>query len=316
MNKLPWFSHDHDSHKDQNLRRAIREQGHAAHTIYWTLLECLHWHGKGDRLIMSISDFANDSMSTTLKVRVVLTLLGRMGMIQGNWSGDYLEIEIKKFRERQSKLKSNLPSTFRQPSVNLPLYIEEEGEEDNNRLKTTAQSADPPNPEIKVPKPHTPIQLVMRAYKEAKGIPLDDKVWDKQNFRVWAKAAKKILEAFNGDDKKAVFYILNKGYDWEEVNFTWNLATLARHACDDRGKNEIHAGADRGGSADHDSQLEPLSQPVGSDRPVGRRGSPRIAGVGEIAGETIRQIANKRPGGADGQNKHEEWDDPFLGPHS
>ena len=51
--------------------------------------------------------------------------------VELNSSSGEVELKIKKFRERQSKLKSNLPSTFRQPSVNLPL--ERERDRDRER---------------------------------------------------------------------------------------------------------------------------------------------------------------------------------------
>ena len=50
----------------------------------------------------------------------------------------------------------------------------------------------------------TPVQAVIRAYKLAKGIDKNNTDWDKANFARYSRAAKSLIQAFNGDDKAAV----------------------------------------------------------------------------------------------------------------
>ena len=132
MNKLPWFTHDHDAHADGWIRNLVRKQGHVAGWIWWVLIELHHKHGVGDVLKRDITDIANDSMTSTSVVVRVLTEMATeyegQTKVRYNLVGTELELEIKKLRERQSKLKSKIPATFRQPSANLPIERERERE--------------------------------------------------------------------------------------------------------------------------------------------------------------------------------------------
>lgn len=75
----------------------------------------------------------------------------------------------------------------------------------------------------------TPIQMVIRGFKEAKGIDADDKDWDRKFFARNAKVAKEVLNAFDGNALNAVFYILKKGSEWSHLD-DWGLEAIHR-AC-------------------------------------------------------------------------------------
>ena len=139
-NKLPWFTHDHDAHRDLWLREMMRRHGHQFHTLYWTLLELLHWHGVGDILKISWRELSEATMIRTSKLRSCLDDTEAKCKLNWTSSSDHLEMEIKKFRERQSKLKSNLPSTLPEPSLNLPIHKKEKEKENRIRLNTKEQS--------------------------------------------------------------------------------------------------------------------------------------------------------------------------------
>ena len=121
------------------------EFGHFGYVTYFGLLELLHKHGSGDVLIMRRSRVCGYLRTRYDVLKRFLTVLGsvpkqcseasREGvgkrletLPKCIWTevGMDLRIEIPKFRERQSKMKSNLPSTLRQPSPNLPVEVERE----------------------------------------------------------------------------------------------------------------------------------------------------------------------------------------------
>lgn len=247
-NKLPWFTHDHDAHKDPEIRALIKAEGHAAHTIYWTLLECLHWHGKGDKLVMSLNDFAHDSLTTTIKVRVVLTLLERMGKVVGRWSGDTLEIEIKKFRERQSNLKIKTISKPLQDHFKTTIEREGERERENN----LARKAAPRKKDVVLSKPKnpTPEQIIIRYFKEAKGVNADDKEWDRRHIdgRL-IKEARALLRAFDGDVKNAGEYMLIKAAEWEHLP-DWKMPGITSAAAADPRLNREKNNEPKSGAVD------------------------------------------------------------------
>ena len=81
----------------------------------------------------------------------------------------------------------------------------------------------------------TDVQRIVNAYKEAKGVGIQDKMWDRYNFARCSKPAKSLLDCL-GSWEKAAAYILGKGQEFDDIGFSWTLETIARHAWDDRGK--------------------------------------------------------------------------------
>ncbi len=136
-NKLPWFTHDHNARNDDFIRRSEEQFGHFGYAAYFKILELIHEHGCGDILKISSVRLCQELRSKRKVIRKYLESSREANKIVFTWNSDEINIQIKKFRERQSKLKSNLPSTFRQPSVNLPIEgevdIDREGERQTNR---------------------------------------------------------------------------------------------------------------------------------------------------------------------------------------
>lgn len=117
------------------IRELIRKHGHVAHTVYWTLLECMHWHGNGNVLKMRLSDFAHDCVTNGTTAMAVLVTLAGTSKVTLRSGGGYIEVEIKKFRERQAKLKSKIPSRLPQDSLKTPQQEEEQEQKDLHRHK-------------------------------------------------------------------------------------------------------------------------------------------------------------------------------------
>jgi hypothetical protein len=139
---LPWFTHDHDAHQDIWLRHVVRKQGHVAGWLWWVLLELLHNHGTGDTLKMDISDISKAALTSNSVVTRVLTELATefQGQLKLRWKsvGTEIELEIKKFRERQSNFKSKLISnSFQDHSKTTIQYstIQEQYKKENIKRK-------------------------------------------------------------------------------------------------------------------------------------------------------------------------------------
>ena len=313
MNKLPWFTHDHNARSDEFLQTAMDRFGHFGYAAYFMLLELIHEHGSGGILKMPARRVAQQLRSKSAAVRLYLAYCASTGKMEVRWIGDDVEIQNKKFIERQRKMKFNAPPMLRQRSVNAPQEreVEREVEREEHIPKAAIAAKQKQVASAIIPgKPLTPIQAVVRAFKVAKGIPVDDAAWDRDNYPIQCRAAAKLLRAFNGNDKGAVAYLLGKAQEWNEANLNgWQLAGIAKHAWDDRGKN----GQIGSGSADVEPVGKP-SEPLGADRLLDRRGPGRITHAGELANETIRQIGSNIRPVDDGADEPQEPDSSVLGP--
>ena len=139
----------------------------------------------------------------------------------------------------------------------------------------------------------TDLQKVMRCYKEAKGTDANDPAWDKANWNYWARAAKKLLDAFAGNSMAAGTYVLTKGQEWDDAGIQdWTLAAIARQAWDNRAKLQPEdTGNDRGSnSRGADMGGTNGQKPLGADRVLGPRRPARITHAGEIAPQIIGKI--------------------------
>ena len=89
--------------------------------------------------------------------------------------------------------------------------------------------------------PVTPEQKLMCAYKLAKKTDWQDRVWDKFNYKRYAKGCKKLLAAFDGNDQEAAHWLLDFGDKFDGDELTWNLDTAANHAWMSKGEREAKA---------------------------------------------------------------------------
>lgn len=224
-NKLPWFTHDHDAHEDHFIQESMDKFGHFGYSSYFIILELMHKHGVGDSLSISRSRLCQKLRSRWPQVRLYLDFSRTSDKVQFTLSGDEVQLQIKKFRERQSKLKIKIPSTYRQSSLKTP--IEREGERDGEKdLRATPEASE---------KAKTKIQDLVEAYKVRKGFALDDKAWDKGNFGRCSKAAKTILSVFGDDLPQSLGYLESRSSYLESKGLDWSLETIAKHASDAMG---------------------------------------------------------------------------------
>ncbi len=139
----------------------------------------------------------------------------------------------------------------------------------------------------------TPIQKVVRAYKAAKNINVDDKAWDKACFPRAAKAAQSLIECF-GAHEPAMIFLIEKGQQFDEKGLDWTLETIKKHAWDSRGK--FNGGDD--GHKDSAVDANSISE---------RRGPGRLASARDIVKELgfDRDLPPQR-------NAEEVQPEPFL----
>jgi hypothetical protein len=135
----------------------------------------------------------------------------------------------------------------------------------------------PPETEVVEPKKLTPAQIVVRYFKEAKGVLADDADWDRKHWNGrLGKEAAALLKAFDGDPVRAGQYLLVKGEEWKDLP-DWGInGVIAAAGRDPR----LNAGR---GEGEHERKNDALASGV----PHGPR---RLGGVtrsGEIAGEAL-----------------------------
>ncbi len=156
------------------------------------------------------------------------------------------------------------------------------------------------------PKKLTPVQDIVELYKYLKGIGYQQAgdrkvrlqsvhtVWDSANFKLYVRAAAKLLKAFGGDVNSAKVYMTAKGLEWDGKGLDWQLQGIARHAVDHVAKEKsenaqadagraLPLGQDVAGGGDH----QPVDHPHGDSQRLGARG---IASAGTLAGEVLRTL--------------------------
>lgn len=132
MNKLPWFTHDHDARNDEFLQRSIDKFGHFGYSAYFMLLEVIHQHGACGQVSMSKGRLALNLRSRWPQVHQYLDFCRTSGKVEFDISGDEVRLQNKKFIERQRKMKSNAPAMLHQSSgkIHLEVEVEKEREKD------------------------------------------------------------------------------------------------------------------------------------------------------------------------------------------
>lgn len=88
----------------------------------------------------------------------------------------------------------------------------------------------------------TPLQEIVELYKFLKRIgyirtaaswePVKEvhRAWDKDNFKVYLRSAKKLLTAFGGNLDAAQVFLAAKADEWTEAGLDWELHGVAKHA--------------------------------------------------------------------------------------
>ena len=297
-NKLPWFTHDHNAHDDKFISDSMEKFGHFGYAAYFIVLELIHMEGVGDVLAISPSRLSLKLRSSQARVRLWADWSQSQGKLEADWGRTEVLLKIKKFRERQSNMKSKLISTSFQPNIKpIPTSPKKEKEKEKEKTDIAPTAHEP-----KIVKPKTPTQRIVEAYKMAKDVDREDKAWDKANFGRYSKAAVNLLACFGQDVEKCAAYIFLRAEDLNEKRLDWTLETITRHAFDGIGLPKKED--------DHGHEIEPL----GANRLPEPR---RIGGVTSsrsLAGDALRslELSAVRPDGVgdlDGPGTYQVRDD-------
>lgn len=124
----------------------------------------------------------------------------------------------------------------------------------------------------------TPLQIVVRAFKLAKGVDPDDAGWDTKHYKRHVRPAKELLTVFDGNSDRAAQYLLEKGREWEHLT-DWGIEAILKAAGREAAKLSEGNNGPTNGKMDNRSNDEP------------RRIS-RTASAGDLAGDTLRRIEN------------------------
>lgn len=102
-------------------------------------------------------------------------------------------------------------------------------EKESKKVEPAAQH--PTTSDLKK-KEFTPIQQLMRAFKECRNIDPDNAEWDKKNFSRHIKAGRELLSLFDGDADQAIAYMKLKKKEWESL-LDWGIEGIIRSASRD-----------------------------------------------------------------------------------
>lgn len=86
--------------------------------------------------------------------------------------------------------------------------------------------------------PKNPVDRVLCAYKIALGILFDDRGWDKAQYSRYLRPAQRLLDAFDGDDEKASYWLQDFAREMKDAGLNWTLDTASRRAWDTVGARE------------------------------------------------------------------------------
>jgi hypothetical protein len=211
--------------------------------------------------------------------------------------------------------ESKLPPPSKKSSKNPPRILQESsknvlgsiGEEGNGRDRKGMDIAACSTPPEK--KPRTGVQGIMRAFKDAKGIDMDNAEWDKLNFKRFARSAADILKVFGGNADAAILYVLKKGQELDDKELkSWGLEAIARAAATDGRVLDFQRGEENG----------PENFTLDADRVYGPRRLGGVTRAGEIAGDALAGLREQAalPGRVPGQlggSQPDSFDDePFT----
>jgi hypothetical protein len=143
-----------------------------------------------------------------------------------------------KARERQRRYRKNVMSPLRHRNVTVTPTVHNSTV--HNRTTTAASPPSPPAQKDNSPTGNngkdyeikTPIQFVVSAFKLCRGVELNDREWDRDNYSRASKSAKELLAIFNSDQERAA-QCVEAIAKWAEKNkLDWTIETAVKRASD------------------------------------------------------------------------------------
>lgn len=217
-------------------------------SILWIARRSYGWRSKTTPRC-GIREMSREIRADHSSVLLALRVLQEAGIISiedGRWSinKDHDQWGISGGRSHQGVVGAATKSGGRSHQGGGRSHQSSNARQRNNYKDTKEKEASDPSGVVSPQEqyvPKTPHQRVICAYKVAIGIPYDDRAWDKAQYGTWARAAAKLLAAFDGADKTAAEWLLEFGERMKKAGRDWNLATAAKHAWDGRGERMAQA---------------------------------------------------------------------------
>lgn len=248
MNKLPWFTHDHNAHQDLWMREMIRKYGHEVHTLYWTVLELIHLHGKSGVLVISKMDLANALCMHHSRVTNLLTNPALKVKVNAEYADGKFTLRNEKFIERQRDLKSKAVRMQFESSSNAVRDIEGEREVHNNNAKQALRA-----PELEVKneqrKPRTQriknnnesVMAVITRWLELTGRADSEIAKQPGGWGRWKISSDRLLSALGGRLDLALECLDERAVEWSKLG-DWTIDRVASRAIDWISKKQAEHG--------------------------------------------------------------------------
>lgn len=235
----PWLKHDNNAHNDVWLRHMVRTQGHVAGWMWWVLLELLHKHGKGNELVMNLSDLSHAVASSNSVVTRVLTQMATEFQGQSKLSfqtdGSQFYIEIKNFRNKQHNFKSKCGSNGEQMDGKISKDVDVDVDVENNILRNRGSAGVVEASKPKAKKERTTkhggelLKAVVGRFLELKGVAGTAIGKDPDNWGRWMKEADALLSELYGRVELADECMTEFSVKWVSAS-EWGLPAITRHA--------------------------------------------------------------------------------------
>lgn len=151
----------------------------------------------------------------------------------------------------------------------------------------------------------------MCAYKISKGIKWDDRDWDKHNYKTWARAGRKLLEAC-GHVNDSIDFLAKFSETMKSKDLSWNMATAAKNAWDD---SEVQNAKSNSRVAGKPGEVRKPSNgsnsgKVDANKKVPLSGASKTARVREEVGDS-KQKPSEGDQESPGEQLGQSWDKPF-----
>ena len=226
------------------LYRVHLPSANAFRMVLWVARDSYGWRRHFTRSL-SLKDLAKEvnmeksSVHLALKVLIDAKILTRDELGRLKIQKDYELWGVQSTGRKAKKPSIPLDEKFGgldEKSGGLDAYKEKERERKGK--KTTVA--------VKPPRKATPIQEIVELYKFLKNIGYREisieagkigveriehvhRDWDKANFAIYLRSAKKLLEAFAGDLNAAKVYLTTKASEWDMAGLEgWELHGVAR----------------------------------------------------------------------------------------
>lgn len=205
-------------------------------------LHCLWWYAMrfawrdGD-----LSKYGDDAIEGACKWSgergTLIKALRDCGFIDGSKVHDWIDFAGRLVKDRLRYERTNVKRTSSVRTASVIRTPSVANRTVPNRTVPNLTKDNTPHtplekPYVKPDRETNPVGFLVYAYKVKKGVPKEDRQWDKVQWRRCSKSATQLLATFAGDVVAAVNCIDELGDQFGEKELSWTLETVLKHAHD------------------------------------------------------------------------------------